>query len=206
MILAEMSVPSTCAVGYNSMKYDEEMTRFGLWRSNLPVYKREWKDGNSKWDLLNVTTGFHALYPNAMNWPINEKGKVSLRLEDLSSAAGIVQENAHNALDDVKALIDWGRFIKKSSPDYWDYAYQHRTKKQLQGKVGFRNVVAVSKILYGADNNFISPALILGSDVKDKSKLLLVRLDDVEGLRDCWRDSVDDLKARLFMKKMSWKN
>lgn len=210
IILAEMSVPSTCAVGYNSMKYDEEMTRFGLWRNNLPVYKREWKDGNSKWDLLNVTTGFQALYPNAMDWPVNDKGKISLRLEDLSSAAGIVQENAHNALDDVKALIDWGRFIKKSAPDYWDYAYKHRTKKQLQGKVGFRNVVAVSKILYGADNNFISPALILGADIKDKNKLMLVRLDDVEGLRACWRDSVEDLKERLFMKKaeleeLGWK-
>ncbi len=201
MILAEMSVPSTCSVGYNSMKYDEEMTRFGLWRSNLPVYKREWKDGNSKWDLLSVTTGFRALYPNAMAWPINDKGKVSLKLEDLSSAAGISQENAHNALDDVKALIDWGRFIKKSAPEYWDYAYQHRTKKQLQGKIGNRTVVAVSKILYSAESNFIAPVLILGVDAKDKNKLLLVRLDNVEALRDCWRTSVDDLKERLFMKK-----
>ncbi len=202
MILAEMSVPSTCSVGYNSMKYDEEMTRFGLWRSNLPVYKREWKDGNSKWDLLSVTTGFRALYPSAMDWPINDKGKVSLKLEDLSSAAGISQENAHNALDDVKALIDWGRFIKKSAPEYWDYAYQHRTKKQLQGKIGNRNVVAVSKILYGAESNFIAPVLILGVDAKDKNKLLLVRLDNVEALRDCWRTSVDVLKERLFMKKI----
>lgn len=201
MILTEMSVPNTCSVGYNSMKYDEEMTRFGLWRSNLPVYKREWQNGNSKWDLLNVTAGFYALYPKAMNWPINDKGNVSLKLEDLSSAAGITQENAHNALDDVKALIDWGRFIKNSAPDYWNYAYHHRTKKQIQGKVGFRQVIAVAKTMYGAERRFISPVLVLGSDAKDRNKLLLVRLDDVEALRDCWRDSVDDLKERLFMKK-----
>lgn len=200
-ILAEMSLPNTCSVGYNSMKYDEEMTRFGLWRSLLPVYKREWQNGNSKWDILNVTAGFHALYPDAMAWPINDKDKVSLKLEDLSKSAGITQENAHNALDDVKALIDWGRYIKNRAPSYWDYAYHHRTKKQLQGKIGFRQVVAIAKTMYGAESRFISPALVLGVDSKDKNKLLLVRLDDVESLRDCWRTSVDELKERLYMKK-----
>jgi len=63
-ILDEMSRPQTCSLGYNSIRFDDEFIRYGLYRNFHEPYEREWKHGNSRWDLLDALRLMHALRPD----------------------------------------------------------------------------------------------------------------------------------------------
>lgn len=198
LVNEEMSISNTCVVGYNSMGYDETISRFGFWRNLLPVYAREFANGNSRWDLLNVTASFYALgVNNNINWPVIDD-KISLKLENLAKANNVIQENAHNAIDDCKALIDWARLLKKGNERLWTYLYENRTKKNMGSKISKGKVGVYVKAGFGYANKYRQPVLIVGQSKVDKNKYVAVKLDEIEGLRELWKLSVDEIKDRLF--------
>lgn len=82
----EFSKAKTCVVGYNSIRFDDEFTRNLLYRNFYDPYAREWKSGNSRWDLIDVVRLTHALRPDGINWPTREDGSASFRLEELTLA------------------------------------------------------------------------------------------------------------------------
>ena len=84
LIHDEMSRPETCSLGYNSLRFDDEFVRFGLFRNFYDPYEREWRGGNTRWDLLDVLRMAHALRPEGLVWPRNEKGDPSFKLEHLA--------------------------------------------------------------------------------------------------------------------------
>jgi exodeoxyribonuclease-1 len=116
-----LSEPGTCAVGYNSLRFDDEFIRHTLFRNFHDPYEREWRHGNSRWDLLDLSRLLYALRPEGMNWPIREAGLPSFKLEHLAAANGITHARAHDALSDVEALIDLARTMRKAQPKLFDY-------------------------------------------------------------------------------------
>ena len=199
-ILREMMLPETCSLGYNSIGYDDEVTRFGLWRNLLPVYPREYANGNSRWDLVDVTAAFKALNVKGIKWPVIED-KVSLRLEHLCSENDVTQDNAHNALDDVKALIGWAKILKAADQTLWEYLYLNRKKVSVKGKFRRGNFQYACKITYGADMDYHSPVLILGQVGGEANKFATLRVKDIQKVRDCWSLSSEELSKRLFSTK-----
>src|SRR5690606_35037706 len=119
----------TCGVGYNSIRFDDEVTRNGLFRNFYDPYEREWRDGNSRWDIIDMVRLTYALRPEGIEWPVNEEGAPSFRLELLSAANGLAHEAAHDALSDVHATIALARLIRNRQPRLYDYAYRLRLKK-----------------------------------------------------------------------------
>ncbi len=128
----ELARPGTCALGYNSVRFDDEFTRFGLYRNFFDPYAREWQHGNSRWDLIDVVRLTRALRPDGIEWPVRDDGATSFRLEDLTSANGIAHEGAHDALADVRATIGLGRLLRRAQPRLFDYVLAHRDKRQLR--------------------------------------------------------------------------
>lgn len=128
-ILEQIGKPGTCSVGYNSIRFDDEFTRHTLFRNFHDPYEYEWKDGNSRWDLLDVVRLTRALRPEGINWPTNSDGTATNRLENLTAANAIEHAQAHDALSDVYATINMARLIKKVQPKLFDYAYKHRGKQ-----------------------------------------------------------------------------
>ena len=53
-IIEEIFTPGTIAVGYNTVRFDDEFMRALLWRNFYDAYEWEWKDGRSRWDLLDL--------------------------------------------------------------------------------------------------------------------------------------------------------
>ena len=104
-VLDEFAVPQTCVTGYNSLRFDDEFIRCTLYRNFHDPYEREWRGGNSRWDLLDMLRLAYALRPEGMVWPTREDGAPSFKLTHLSAANGIGHEHAHEALSDVQALI-----------------------------------------------------------------------------------------------------
>lgn len=130
-IFAEMSQAQTCVAGYNSMRFDEEVTRNLLYRNFFPVYEREYKDNNSRWDVIDLVRAAYALRPQGLEWPINENGKPSFKLETLSEANDIKHESAHDALSDVYATIAVAKLIKTKQPKLFDYYWKLRSKHEV---------------------------------------------------------------------------
>ncbi|MFK4017991.1 exodeoxyribonuclease I [Cobetia marina] len=127
----EMSVPGTCSVGYNSLRFDDEVSRHLFYRNFLDPYGREWQNGNSRWDLIDVVRAFHALRPEGIEWPRREDGAPSFRLEDLTAANGIEHAGAHDALVDVRATIALARLLKSRNARLFEYLLKLRNKRHV---------------------------------------------------------------------------
>ena len=108
----EFMQPGTCALGYNSMRFDDEVSRYGFYRNFFDPYEREYKNGNSRWDMIDVVRLTHALRPEGIEWPEKSPGVTSFRLEDLTAANGIEHSGAHDALADVRATIAVARLVR----------------------------------------------------------------------------------------------
>ena len=132
MLSEEIFTPDTIAVGFNNIRFDDEFIRHLLWRNFHDPYEWSWKDGRSRWDLLDVVRLTRALRPEGINWPLDDKGESSNRLELITSANGIAHENAHDALADVTALIAVTKLIKQKQPQLYDYLLKMRDKKVVQ--------------------------------------------------------------------------
>lgn len=204
MINEEMSFPYTCSAGYNSAGYDDGMSRSGFFANLLPVYDREWKNGNTRWDFYRVAMAYYALRPEGIIWPDGkEDSPVSMRLEDIASANGIVQENAHNAVDDVFAMIDVCRLFMRANRNLWDYLFANRTKANVQAFVS-RALTQSQPLIYispfaGSNNKFTSVIMPLSCPLGDKNEVSFVDLNgDVDKLIQSEPGAVSDL---LFAKK-----
>jgi exodeoxyribonuclease-1 len=131
-----LSRPGTVGVGYNSIRFDDEVTRFLFWRNLIDPYAREWRDGCARWDLLDVVRCAWALRPDGMQWPHREDGRPSFRLEHLTAANGIAHTDAHDALSDVRATLALARRLKTAQPRLWDFCLRLRTKSAVQAELG----------------------------------------------------------------------
>ena len=132
-IVEEMARPGTCTLGYNSLRFDDEFVRHTLFRNFFDPYEREWRGGNSRWDLLDVLRLAHALRPDGIEWPRREDGATSFRLEHLALANGVRQGDAHEALSDVWATVGLARLLRQSQPRLWEYALKLRDKRHAAG-------------------------------------------------------------------------
>jgi len=200
-VYEQMRVPGTCSVGYNSLRFDDEFIRFGLYRNFFDPYEREWRDGNSRWDLIDVLRLAHALRPEGLAWPRREDGATSFRLEDLAAGNGVREGEAHEALSDVRALLGLARRLREAQPKFWEYALRLRNKRHVQSLLdiaGHGPVFHVSGRLPAARRHagLMAP---LGRDPIIENRVVLYDLAidpaHFDGL------AADELQDRLFTRR-----
>jgi exodeoxyribonuclease-1 len=144
-IHAELSRPGTCGVGYNSIRFDDEVTRYTLYRNFYDPYAREWQNGCSRWDIIDMLRLTRALRPQGIEWPTYEDGTPSLRLEDLSRANGLSHAHAHDALSDVYATIEVAKLVRERQPKLFNYVLANRGKRAVQAML---DVAAMKPVLH----------------------------------------------------------
>jgi len=192
------SEPGTCVLGYNSIRFDDEFTRNLFYRNFIDPYAREYKNGNSRWDLIDVVRLTHALRPEGINWPKKEDGSVSFRLEELTVANGITHENAHDALSDVYATIAMAKLIKERVPKLFDYAFSLRQKQKVLEvlAVGSNKPVLHISSMFGADRGCMALVLPLCADQTNANAVHSIELsfdpDELEGL------TAEQIQQRVF--------
>ncbi len=133
-----MAQTDTCVVGYNSIRFDDEVTRFLRYRNFYDPYEREWKHGNSRWDIIDLVRACYALRPDGINWPLNDTGAPSFKLEDLTKENGISHESAHDAVSDVKATIALAQLIKVKQPKLFEFYFTLRNKNTVMQNIDIR--------------------------------------------------------------------
>ena len=129
VVYEQFSTPNTCGAGFNSVRFDDEFVRNLFYRNFFPIFDREWQNGNSRWDLIDVARMTYALRPKGVEWPEHEPGKPSFRLEDLARENAVKHSHAHDALSDVEATIGLARVLKGAQPRLFDYALKLRDKR-----------------------------------------------------------------------------
>lgn len=127
-----LSVPGTCIAGFNSIRFDDSYTRFLFYRNFIDAYAHEWRDGNTRWDLLDAARYTYALRPEGIEWPTRDDGAPSFKLTHLTEANGLAHANAHDALSDVRATIALARLIREKQPRLFDFAYGLRSKNAVR--------------------------------------------------------------------------
>ena len=131
----QLARPGTVGVGYNSIRFDDEVTRFLFWRCLIDPYAREWQNECGRWDLLDVLRCAWALRPEGLNWPLNDAGAPSFRLQDLSRANALEHAHAHDALSDVHATLALARRLKHAQPRLWDFCLRLHKKPAVIAEI-----------------------------------------------------------------------
>ena len=200
-IHAEFSQPETCILGYNNIRFDDEFTRYSLYRNYYDPYAYSWQHGNSRWDLLDVLRACYALRPEGINWVYDENGLPSFKLENLTKANGIEHTNAHDAMADVYATIAMAQLVKSRQPRLFDYLYSHRNKHKLAALVDvpqMKPLVHVSG-MFGAWRGNTSWVAPLAWHPENRNAVIMVDLaGDISPLLEL--DS-DALRERLYTSK-----
>ena len=154
-ILAELSQPGTCGVGYNSLRFDDEVTRNTLYRNLYDPYGREWQNGNSRWDIIDMVRACHDLRPEGFVWPRRtDANRPSFRLEELTVANNIAHEQAHDALSDVYATLAIAKLIKEKQPKLYEFLYRLRRKQEVLKYIDLKEMTPIlhTSGMYGSDH------------------------------------------------------
>jgi len=195
------SVPNTCVAGYNNIRFDDEVSRYLFYRNFFDPYAREWQNGNSRWDIIDMVRACYALRPEGINWPTVERDGeqvVSFRLELLTKANGIAHESAHDAMSDVYATIAMAKLIKEQQPKLYEFIFNLRSKKQVAELLNVADMTPVvhtsSKIssLHGCTSWF---APISYHPVNKNAVICIDLAQDIEPLLTL---TSDEIKARLY--------
>ncbi|MDQ1062263.1 exodeoxyribonuclease I [Stenotrophomonas rhizophila] len=193
-----MARPGTCTLGYNTLRFDDEFVRHGLFRNFFDPYEREWRNGNSRWDLLDMLRLVHALRPDGIAWPQREDGATSFKLEHLALANDVRQGDAHEALSDVHATIGMARLFKQAQPRLWDYALKLRDKRFVGSLL---DVDAMQPVLhismrYPAQRMCAAPVMPIARHPYINNRVIALDLEgDIDGLLAL---PAETLAARLY--------
>lgn len=162
-IHAEYTQPGTCIVGYNSLRFDEEVTRFGFYRNFIDPYAYSWQNSNSRWDVLDLMRLTQALRPEGITWPLNEQGVPSFKLTDLTAANQIEQIGAHDALVDVRATIAMAKLVKQQQPRLFDFYFALRNKQRAAELINVQKPQIVLHIsgMFPAGQGCLAPVIPL---------------------------------------------
>ncbi len=195
-IHAEMMEPNTCTAGYNSIRFDDEVSRNLFYRNFYDPYEREYKNNNSRWDLIDLARMCYALRPDGIEWPLRDDGMPSFKLEHLSSANNIVHQGAHEALSDVMATIGLARLIRRTQPRLFDWALEMRNQikvKQLLDPVNPQPVLHTSSRIPASRGctTLVLPVSIYPD--RNKSVIVYDLMTDPEPLLQSSAEEIADL-------------
>ncbi|MGL6071386.1 exodeoxyribonuclease I [Craterilacuibacter sp.] len=198
VILREFSRPGTIGVGYNSIRFDDEVTRFLFWRNLMDPYAREWQNECGRWDILDVARAMHALRPDGIVWPQGEDELPSFKLEKLTAANGIQHEAAHDALSDVRATLALARLFRQRQPKLFDFCLALRKKDSVRHQISLHAPAPFIHIsgMYGAARGNLALVWPLAEHPTNKNEVIVWDLahdpQELAGL------SADIIRQRLF--------
>jgi len=194
----ELAEPGTCAVGFNSIRFDDEFTRNLLYRNFYDPYAREWENGNSRWDVIDLARMCYALRPQGIEWPMRTIDRStrspveaavpaprdsvsvpSFRLEDLTGANGIGHEHAHDALSDVNATIALARLLRARQPRLFAYFFGLRRKQRAFELLDYarRQPILHVSSRYPAERGCVAMVVPLAVHPQQPNKIIVYDLD-----------------------------
>ena len=201
-IADEMAQPGTIGVGYNTIRFDDEITRFMFWRNLIDPYAREWQNQCGRWDLLDVVRLAYALRPDGIVWPTKEDGSQSFKLEHLTKANGLQHEAAHDALSDVRATIALARLLRQHNPRLFDFAFGLHKKDRVAAELRLPATAQTARPflhvsgMFPAERGCLAVMWPLASHPTNKNEI--IAWDLAHDPRELALLDVEQLRLRMF--------
>lgn len=196
-----LSQENTCGVGYNSIRFDDECVRSLFYRNLYDPYQREYLNGNSRWDLIDIVRATYALRPDNIEWPMHEPGKPSFKLEELARANGLVHTAAHDALSDVEATIQMAKLIQKNQPKLFNFALQLRSKDTVRSLLNWQLLQPIVHVSNKIPAERGCLALMLPLAIHPNNKNGIICYDLHHDPTDLLEMEVADIQDRLYTPK-----
>jgi len=197
-VLAALGAPGTVGVGYNTIRFDDEVTRHLFWRNLIDPYAREWRDGCGRWDLLDAMRCAYALRPDGIEWPRQDDGRASFRLEHLSAANGIAHAAAHDALSDVRATVALARLLRQRQPRLFDFCLRLRSKDAVWAEIGIGRPFLHVSGMYPVERGCIALVWPLAPHPTNRNELIV--WDLAHDPSELLALDADAIRARLFVR------
>jgi exodeoxyribonuclease I len=192
----QLARPGTVGVGYNSIRFDDEVTRHLFWRNLIDPYAREWQNDCGRWDLLDVVRCTWALRPEGVAWPTNDEGRPSFKLTDLTAANGLAHDAAHDALSDVRATIALARLIKVRQPRLWEFCLRLRSKHEVVREMGVGKPFLHISGMYGVERGCTALVWPIAPHPGNKNEVIVWDLS--ADPTELFSLNVDDIRTRMF--------
>lgn len=117
--------------GFNSISFDEEMLRQSFYQNLHSSPYQTQMNGNDRLDVMRLVYATRELALGVLNWPVDDNGRHSFKLDRLAPANGFTHHDAHDALGDVEATIHIARMIRDGAPEVWSQALRNRSKHEV---------------------------------------------------------------------------
>ncbi|PHO05737.1 exodeoxyribonuclease I [Rhodobacteraceae bacterium 4F10] len=148
-------------LGYNSIRFDEEMLRHALFQTLHPAFLTSCH-GNGRSDVFGLALAAHASDNNSLNVTYRDDGLPSFKLKDIAKANGIDVQNAHDALSDTAVALAVCRHVRARSPQLWQSFVRFSNKAAVADFVG--SEVGFILTEYYANKAYHTPVICIGSD------------------------------------------
>lgn len=192
-----------CSLGYNTLSFDDEFSRRLFYRNLIDAYSREWRNNNSRADVMPMMYTMYALRPETLEWALKDTGAPSFKLEDITRKNNIVHEHAHDALSDVYATISVAKIIKERNQKLFHHMLSLRNKYTIKDILDKSNLnksplLHVSPF-YGFEGKYLSLIMpIIKHPTNANATIVCDLRKDVSALLDM---SPEEIRSILFTKK-----
>ena len=174
------------------------MTRHTLYRNLRDPYAREWQNGNSRWDIIDMVRLTYALRPEGIEWPRKEDGSPSFRLEELTAANGIHHEAAHDAMSDVEATIALARLIREKQPKLFEFVLNNKDKHSARAMLDIATMKPVFHVSskYPASRGCCAMVAPVAEHPTNKNQVIVYDLR--EDPSELINASAEEIRERVF--------
>ncbi len=147
-------------VGHNSIKFDETFLRHAFYRTLHPLYLTN-TNGNNRADTMRMAQAAAIFAPGSITVPLSEKGNPSFRLGNLARANGIdfKEEDAHDALADVRATLELAKLLRRRAPEIWEQMLNNSTKKTALTFMRSNPAFCLAEVNYGKASTYLVSAI-----------------------------------------------
>lgn len=124
------------ALGYNILRYDEEVLRQNFFQTLLPPYLTS-LTGHGRADVYRMLQAVALFEPNAVVIPVGAEGKPVMKLGPVCRANGIAlsEDDAHDALSDVRATLALFKLLLERAPSTMATMLAHARKSGPLGLI-----------------------------------------------------------------------
>lgn len=161
-------------VGFNSIRFDEEMLRNSLFQSLYPAYLTS-SHRNCRADALSLMMAADAVSPAQIVVPVGEEGRRTFRLQQLAAANGIGHARAHDAMSDTLATVGLCRLVHQRSPELWQRFVRFSNKATVSDFVDAEDGFVLTEFFGG--QAYHAPVVYIGVDPDQTNGRLCLSLN-----------------------------
>lgn len=190
-----MSWSPAVFIGFNSIRFDEEMLRHALFQCLYPAYLTS-NHRNCRADALSLVMAADAVSPAQLVVPVSEEGRRTFRLQHLAVANGVAHAQAHDAMSDVLATVELCRLVYQRSPELWQRFVRFSNKATVADFVEAEDGFVLTEFFGG--QAYHAPVVCIGADPDQANGRLCLSLNEDVGRLSGMSDV--ELQAHLAQK------